>query len=226
MPPTAFFNIQKFRANLNTQYIGKKLIYFKKINSTNNYASHLEKELSNNKNNLKQKLDGTVILSEIQTKGRGRFNRIWISPQGGLWFTIILKSNIKENRLPKITLLSAISITEILEKDYSLKTNIKWPNDINYKGCKICGILTETEKINDNTLLNIGIGINVNIETENLVKINGNATSIKDIKGRSVSREILLARILTNLEDNYQYYINTNDFNRIFSKVKNNIAYD
>jgi len=225
MPPYTFFNIQKFKANLNTQYIGKKIIYLKKIDSTNNYASRLEKELSNNKNDLKQKLDGTVILSEIQTKGRGRFNRIWISPQGGLWFTIILKSNIKENRLPKITLLSAISITEILEKYYNLETNIKWPNDINYKGYKICGILTETEKVNNNIFLNIGIGINVNIETENSIKIDRKAISIKDIKGRFVSREILLARILTRLESNYQYYINTNDFNKIFSKVKNNISY-
>ena len=226
MLPTTFFNIQKFKANLNTQYIGKKIIYFKEIDSTNNYASRLEKELFNQKNDSNKELDGTVILSEIQTKGRGRFNRIWISPQGGLWFTIILKSNINENRLPKITLLSAISITEILKKDYSLEANIKWPNDINYKGCKICGILTETEKINDNIFLNIGIGINVNIETENLIKVNRKAISIKDIKGRSVSREILLARILNRLESNYQYYINTNDFNKIFLKVKNNITYD
>lgn len=226
MLPTAFFNIQKFKANLKTQYIGKKLIYFKKIDSTNNYASQLEKKLSNNKNDLKQELDGTVILSEIQTKGRGRFNRTWISPQGGLWFTIILKSNIKENHLPKITLLSAISITEILKKDYSLEANIKWPNDINYKGYKICGILTETEKINYNIFLNIGIGINVNIETENLIKVNRKAVSIKNIKGRSVNREILLAKILARFESNYQYYINTNDFNKIFSKVKNSITYD
>jgi hypothetical protein len=61
MPPATFFNIQKFKANLNTQYVGKKIIYFKKIDSTNNYASQLEKELSNNKNDLKQKLDGTKV---------------------------------------------------------------------------------------------------------------------------------------------------------------------
>jgi len=226
MLPTTFFNIHKFKKKLNTQYIGKKIIYFKEIDSTNSYASRLEKELFNQKNNPGKELDGTVILSEIQTKGRGRFNRTWVSPQGGLWFTIILKSNINENHLPNITLLSAISITEILEKDYNLEVNIKWPNDINYKGFKICGILTETKKINDSIFLNIGIGINVNIETENLIKVNGKTKSIKDIIGKTVSREILLAKILARLESNYQYYINTNDFNKIFSKVKNNITYD
>ena len=95
--------------------------------------------------------------------GRGRFNRDWLSPCGGLWFTIILATKIKGKDLSKINLLAAILVAEILITKYRLKVTVKWPNDIYCNGCKLAGILSiKLKKINSLLYLNVGIGINVN----------------------------------------------------------------
>src|SRR4030042_6122390 len=140
------FDKEQFNKKLKTKFIGKNLIHFERLNSTNDFAREIEKKPDSN--HLKEDLNGTVIISEVQDMGRGRFNKNWLSPQGGLWFTIILTTKIKEKDHPKINLLAAISVTEILQTNYRLKVAVKWPNDIYCKGRKLAGILSESEKIN------------------------------------------------------------------------------
>ena len=217
------FNKEQFNKKLKTQFIGKNLIHFEKLNSTNDFACEIEKKSAGN--NLKEDLNGTVILSEIQDKGRGRFNKDWLSPRGGLWFTIILTTIIKEKDLPKMNLLAAISIAEILITKYKLEVTVKWPNDIYCNSCKIAGILSETEKINNLLYLNVGIGINVNIDSSLFANLNLKAISIIDLLGRKLKREILLAEILTSFEKNYNYFVETGDFKSIFNKIKDCIIY-
>jgi len=235
------FNISIFNKNLKTSYIGKKIIYLDRIDSTNSFASRIETNIdmntkykskpvstnssvvSNIKLNKAEELNGLIILSEIQKKGRGRFNRKWVSPAGGLWFTIVLKTNIQEKDLPKITLLSSISIVEVLEKDYKIDVKIKWPNDIYYNNFKLCGILCETEKIDSLIFLNIGAGLNVNNSTDEGYFDDIKAISIKSILGKDVLREILLAKILKIFENNYKYYLKSGDFQKIFNKIKNHL---
>lgn len=238
------FDINKFKQNLKTDYMGKNLIYLKKIDSTNSYASVLEKsllkadikdksilkinQLKDNIKNIQDQasaIDRTVILSEIQTSGRGRFNKRWISPPGGLWFTVIILSQFEEKDLPKITFIAGASIAETLKEDYGIEVNIKWPNDIYYRKSKLGGILSESEIIGKNIFINIGIGINVNVDKKNLSLHNLNATSIKYIKGKEIEREILLSKILYNFEKKYKYYENTRDFNKIFRKVEDFLIY-
>ena len=217
------FDKEQFNKNLKTQFIGKNLIHFERLNSTNDFACEIEKK--SDSSNIKEDLNGTVILSEIQDMGRGRFNRNWLSPQGGLWFTIILATKIKEKDLPKMNLLAAISVAEILITKYRLKITVKWPNDIYYNECKLAGILSETEKINSLLYLNVGIGINVNIDSSVFANLNLKAISIMDLLGRKLKREVLLAEILLSFEKNYNYFAETGDFKSIFNKMKDCIIY-
>lgn len=217
------FDKEQFNKKLKTQFIGKNLIHFERLNSTNDFACRIEKK--SDSNNIKEDLNGTVILSEIQDMGRGRFNRNWLSPRGGLWFTIILATKIKEKDLPKMNLLAAISVAEILITKYRLKVTVKWPNDIYCNVCKLAGILSETEKINSLLYLNVGIGINVNIDSSVFANLNLKAISIMNLLGRKLKREILLAEILLSFEKNYNYFAETGDFKSIFNKMKDRIIY-
>jgi len=216
------FNVDEYRKTLSTDYIGKNIIYLKKVDSTNNFAS----ELVSSKEKRYKDFNGTVVLAETQKKGRGRFERVWLSPQGGLWFTIILKTALEEKSLPEVTLIAAYSIASVLITEYNLKATIKWPNDIYYERSKLGGILTEVEKIKGNTFLLIGIGINANLGTEDLIPFNEETSSVKTLLGKDIERESLLAKILLDFERNYDYYSRTEDFKTIFKKIEKILIYD
>jgi BirA family biotin operon repressor/biotin-[acetyl-CoA-carboxylase] ligase len=181
---------------LNTKIIGKKIIYFENIESTNIYAKKLAKEGIS---------EGCVIVAGKQVKGRGRKNRIWSSPEGGLWFSIILYPSIPPQNAMIITMVASISIFEAITKDINSKSvAIKWPNDILVRGKKICGILTEFDAEMDRiSYIVIGIGINVNNELKN--GLNDIATSFKIETGMKYSIVELLADILNNFDRNYNY---------------------
>ena len=99
---------KKINQDLKTQFMGKKLFIFKNITSTNDKA----KELAYNGAET-----GTVVISEKQSNGRGRLNRRWLSPEGGLWFSIILKPKIEPNELFKLTFLTAVVVVRTLRKN-------------------------------------------------------------------------------------------------------------
>ena len=206
------FNLDKYKKSLETDYIGKNIIYLKKVDSTNNFASNL----IINKEESQKSLNGTVVLTETQKKGKGRLERVWISPEGGLWFTIILKTTLEEKNLPEVTLIAAYSITTVLNTEYSIKAIIKWPNDIYYEKLKLGGILTEVEKINSDIYLIIGIGINANLDTEDLAPFSKKSVSIKTILGKDIEIEYFLSKILLDFEKDYKYYSRTKDFKTLF----------
>src|SRR3712207_4802965 len=118
---------------LATTYIGQRVEYFKTIDSTNIYANKI----------AHQSPEGTVILSDEQTRGKGRIGRTWVSEQNkGLYFSIILKPSIPIIEAPFITQVTAAALVKTFE-DLKIETSIKWPNDIIYKDKKVSGILTE-----------------------------------------------------------------------------------
>src|SRR3972149_9860188 len=86
------------------------------------------------------------------------------SPSGGLWFTIILRTALKEKELPEVTLIAAYSVASVIDGQYGINAIIKWPNDIYFRQSKLGGILTEVEKVNGSIFLIIGIGINANLD--------------------------------------------------------------
>jgi BirA family biotin operon repressor/biotin-[acetyl-CoA-carboxylase] ligase len=190
--------------NLKTKIIGKKIFYFDRIQSTNLYAKQLIDEKIEN---------GTIVISDVQTGGRGRKNRTWISPSGGLWFSVILYPDIAPRSGMVITMAASISVSKAIKKITGLKTEIKWPNDILLKNKKVCGILTELDsdlkKIN---YVIVGIGVNVNNKIEN--QLNDIAISLKQVTRSDVSRDKLFRSIIKNFDVNY-YRLKNNDFDYI-----------
>ena len=152
-----FEEIKEF---LSTQYIGKNIIYYDSIGSTNSIAKKLAESGEEH---------GTVIISEEQTTGRGRLGRNWISPKyKGIWMSIILRPNIVTENISQITLIGAAAVQKAIMK-MGIKTSIKWPNDIVLNSRKVCGILTEMSgEIDHINYLVMGIGINVNLEEEDI----------------------------------------------------------
>lgn len=185
---------------LKTNFIGKDIIHFDTIDSTNNYA----KIIANDKEN------GTIIISEEQVSGRGRLGKQWHSKKyDGIWMSIILKPNISPMDAPFITLIAGASIVKGLN-NLGIKASIKWPNDIIINGKKICGILTElSAEIERVNYIVVGIGINVKTLDfpDDIVNI---ATSIKK-EGYNISRVDIIRNIISEFEKVYIDYIDNND---------------
>ncbi len=182
---------------LHTQIIGKKIMYYERVDSTNTIAKKLADQGA---------ADGTVVVAEEQTGGRGRLDRSFMSPFAqGLWFSVIIRPNFPPMEVSKMTLVAAVAITKVLRKMGLIHCGIKWPNDILVHGKKMVGILTElnasVEKIN---YLVMGIGINTTLSKKSLSKELKKTVTSFAMEDVPVQRNQLLADILQQLE---QYYI-------------------
>ena len=208
--------------NLETSFTGRNLIVFKTIDSTNNYAFTLARQyIASGKKDEEDKLNGTVIVSDKQTSGRGRFEKKWFSPSGGLWFSIILKPSASLHKIQNITLLSAAAIAQVLNECYKVDVRIKWPNDIYYNQKKLAGILTESENVAGRIIIVTGIGLNINnTDFGSDYTAPECAVSLSEILKRPLDRNALLADLLNNFEKKYSYLIKTGDLKSIFSKIE------
>lgn len=194
---------------LTTNIIGKNILYYKKVDSTNNKA----KELAPNSP------EGTVVISELQTSGRGRLGRNWFSSSGdGIYMSAILKPNVDPVNASKITQIAAAALCKSFNI-LGIKSYIKWPNDIIINSKKVCGILTEMDaELNQINHIILGIGINVNMDKDNFPKdIDTIASSLKIESGKHINRKKLVSSILNNFEILYNEYLNKKD---ILSSVK------
>lgn len=179
---------------LGTDIIGKqKIWHYESLKSTNNTAYELAE---------KGEPEGTLVVAETQTSGKGRLGRKWISPEsGGIYFSLILRPEMESDKVPVITLVAAVSIQKAIKKIYDVDAGIKWPNDILIDGKKVCGILCEIKAQPDMVdFLILGVGINVNTPIK---KLPAEATSLKNESSRSVSRIKLMRQILTEIEKDY-----------------------
>jgi BirA family biotin operon repressor/biotin-[acetyl-CoA-carboxylase] ligase len=183
-------------AHLNTKFIGKKIYYFETLSSTMDEAVKL---------GLAGVSEGTVVLAETQTRGRGRLGRRWFSPKHkGIYFSLILRPKILPNATPILTLLCAVGVCEAIKENLGLEAQIKWPNDIFMHHKKLGGILTELNAEMDVVrFVVVGIGINANTEKKNLIS---GATSLKEQKKEQINRLALLQEILRRIEKNYLYF--------------------
>ena len=179
---------------LGTETIGKqKIWYYDSLQSTNSKAYELAES---------GEAEGTLVIAETQTAGRGRLGRKWISPEGGgIYFSLILRPDMESDKIPVITLVAAASIQKAIKKVCGADAGIKWPNDILIDGKKVCGILCEIKAQPDMVdFLILGAGINVNTPIE---KLPAEATSLKNESSNSVSRIKLMRQILTEIEKDY-----------------------
>ena len=181
---------------LKTVTFGRKIVYHEKVDSTNTMAKKLAD---------KGAPEGTVVVAEEQTGGRGRLDRKFISPFAqGIWFSIILRPEFPSMEVSKMTLVAAVAITRALRKFGMVQCGIKWPNDILVRGAKLVGILTElsasVEKINN---LVMGIGINTTLSRKILPRDLKKTTTSFAIENMAVHRDALLAEVLYQLEYYY-----------------------
>jgi len=182
---------------LNTRLIGKKIYYHETIPSTMDIA--LQK-------GLEGAPEGTIVLAESQTKGRGRLGRGWVSPKyKGIYLSLILRPRISPLQAPVLTLLASVSICEAIKEATGLEAKIKWPNDILMHNKKLGGILTELSAETDQMhFMVIGIGLNVNLDKGSLLE---HATSLKEEKQENINRVGLLQEILRQIEQNYNNFL-------------------
>ena len=189
---------ENIKKHLNTKTIGKNIIYFETVDSTNAYAKNAGGSLE----------DGTVITCGEQTTGRGRLGRKWES-QKGMCMSILLKPNVDLHHVPQITQVCAAAVSLALE-ELEIDTKIKWPNDIYLNGKKICGILTEMKtEMNNLSFIIIGIGMNV-INEAFPEEIKNTASSIFLETGKKVEKIVVAAKILNNFEILYNEFIKGN----------------
>ena len=187
---------------LHTKSIGNKIIHFDSIDSTNNKA----KEFASY-----GEVEGTVLIAEEQTSGRGRQGRSFISPKyKGIWMSVILRPELEPIYVPKISLIGAAAVNLAIA-DIGIKTYIKWPNDIILCNKKVCGILTEmstgSSRIN---YVITGIGINANIEENEFPEdLKSKAISLITVSGEKIIRKKLTALVLNHFEELYEEFTQT-----------------
>jgi len=142
--------------------------------------------------------EGRVVYVGSQSRGRGRHQREWVSPQGGLYCSILLRPQWDVQELPKVTLMTAVAVSEAIKKISRLHTKIKWPNDILAEGKKLAGILVKSEiKGNRVEYVVIGIGVNVNTSRKDLPK---EAVSLRRLTSREYDLRKFLDVILKRMD--------------------------
>jgi BirA family transcriptional regulator, biotin operon repressor / biotin---[acetyl-CoA-carboxylase] ligase len=186
---------QFIRPWLMTHTLGKNLFHFFSTDSTNAFASRLL-------NHGRKVPDGTVIIAETQTAGKGRRGRSWHSEQEyGLYFSVVLRPRIPPGFAPLFTLGAAVALHNAIESKTGLQVDIKWPNDLLVNGMKVCGILAEMQAEFDRVnYLIIGVGVNVN-HAGFPADIVETATSLRIASGRNQSRIELFVEFLEELEN-------------------------
>lgn len=181
--------------NLRTKIVGKRILFIEEIDSTNDEARCLVKS---------GEKEGTVVVAASQVKGRGRFDRRWISPPGGIYLSIILKPYISSSKLPILTLLSAVAAVRTIRGITKLDASVKWPNDIEISGKKIGGILCEAVK---NTII-IGIGVNLNTNLSIFPSsLKKQATSVKFEMGANLDRDKVIKILLEEFDKLYRDFL-------------------
>src|SRR4030042_3945621 len=180
-------------SRLNTKFIGRRLYYYQRLATTMKTAKELAK---------KGTVEGTVIIADTQTAGKGRLGRTWVSPEGSLAISIILNPSL--NNLPQLVMIASLAVVRTIKKVAGIQAQIKWPNDVLIKGKKVCGILIENEvkgyKVN---FAIIGIGINVNFDPLAFPEIEEIATSLSYELGAEISKVELISTLLFELEQLY-----------------------
>jgi len=185
------FNIEEFDIKLDTEMVGRNFIYSDEVDSTNALLLS-NKDFAQN---------GTVLLAEFQSAGRGRKDRTWVSNAGqNLTFSILLKGEFHDHKANLINLGTSVAVAQSIENLYQLNVELKWPNDILVNKKKIAGILIESSS-KGNKINKIVIGVGVNVNQPNFPgKFEIQPTSVRREFKEIVSRERLLSEILNNFE--------------------------
>ena len=193
-------NLSTLQHSLKTRVMGKTVLFLRKVNSTNLWAKRLARSGAQ---------EGTIAVAESQSSGRGRLDRRWYSPVGGLWFSVVLRPQIYASEVSQLTVVTALSVIQTLRDLYGLEAHAKWPNDVLVNGRKICGILGEANsEANKVSFVIMGIGLNANFDVDKALpeSIAASATSLETEIGHKVDLERLLTTLLKRFESDYDIH--------------------
>ena len=181
------------RRGLFTRVVGKRILFFHEISSTMDEAARQARSGAD---------EGLVVVAEVQSAGRGRQGRNWVSSPGNLYFSVLFRPDM--TALPMIGILAGVAIVRAIRTRTGLDPRIKWPNDIMLQGKKVAGILVETAVHGDQVdHAVLGIGINVDLDLASLGDIQDFTTNLSVALGYPVSREDLLRQLLHDLDALY-----------------------
>lgn len=186
---------------LKSNEFGAVIHAYKQVKSTNTIAARLAGDGA---------VEGTLVISEMQTAGRGRLGRSWDSPSGvGAYLSLILRPKIKPSEAPALSLVAGIALAETIERMTKLPAKIKWPNDVLLGKRKTAGILTELQTESDRvSSVVVGVGININ-QTRELfpAELRDKATSLRIQLRRKVDRVALIQEFLLRFEKRYNDFL-------------------
>ena len=185
---------------LETNLFGRRIYYFDTISSTQNFAAELASRPQEN---------GSVVIAQKQTQGRGRLNRKWTSPSGGIWLSIILRPEFEISTSTLFPMMSSLALAIAIEKVLKVKPKLKWPNDLTINDKKVAGILVdasvESGKI-EHIIIGVGINFKINVqEVEKAIKNTGNYYGVATLvnKNNKTNPAQLVQAFLLELERLY-----------------------
>ncbi|HBV83893.1 MAG: biotin--[acetyl-CoA-carboxylase] ligase [Lachnospiraceae bacterium] len=204
------FSKVEIESKIETNWVGRNIIFHKETSSTNIDAKELAE---------KGEAAGTVVVADMQTAGRGRRGRGWVSPAGkDIYMTVVLRPQCRPEKASVLTLVMALAVLKAVSEQIPQKCSIKWPNDIVVNGKKICGILTEmSAELDGIHYVVIGTGINVNQEFL-AEEIQETATALRIECGHQINRATLVARTLYYLEKYYAIFEENWDFSGLVNE--------
>ena len=188
-------NLAMIEQGLNAGIIGRKILY---LPSTTSTMTVIREETENGA------VEGTVVIAEAQTNGRGRFNRPWISPPScNLYLSILIRP--RPDQLSHLNMAATVAVTRAIFRTTGLLSAIKWPNDIVIEKKKVAGILIETYPDSNGLIYAvIGIGINVNFDPSSYPEIASRVTSLRNESGSTISRVKVIQTLLQEIDDLYR----------------------
>lgn len=189
------------RAQLDSARVGQRLEYIKETASTNADAFRLAENGA---------VEGTVVLADSQSGGKGRRGRVWASPAGvNLYCSVVLRPSIMPHEAPQLTFLSAVAAARAIEQATKLTPEIKWPNDLLVSGKKVAGLLNEMSAETDGiNFVILGIGVNLNMTSDQFPDdLRHPATSLLLESGGPVDRSRFISTLLNELDRLYADFL-------------------
>jgi len=201
----------EIKEDLNTEFLGNRIYYFNTIDTTQNFAMNIAS---------KKNEDGSVVISKKQTGGKGRMNRKWKSPVGGIWMSIIIHPKFDITYATLVPIATSLAICIAIEKTLKINTKLKWPNDVTVKGEKVAGVLINASMISnqiENMVLGIGINFKINPnELKNSIKKTPNFYGVATLVKKNQNMSPLVKQFLYELENVLQL-INSGQIKKIIN---------
>ena len=198
-------------AGLPTRFVGRRVLYYPRLASTMDIARREARQKAS---------EGTVVIADEQTAGRGRIQRGWLSPKGSVALSVLLYPSLTS--LPYMVMLTSLAVVHAVEALTGLKSQIKWPTDVLINRKKVCGILVESDVRGDKVnYAIIGIGINVNNTMADSPEIAAIATSLRDEGGKEILRADLIRQLLIDIE---KLYLTLPDGEQIYNEWRERLV--